>query len=746
MGEELPVLAVLVGAHDPAAGGHLAGGVATAVGLAREQLVLGPHARGAAVVDLAGEGRVVAGDEPEVLAIGVEDHRVRTVLATRSQLAQQLDLVEHAVAVPVEEAVEAVLAAERDDHVQAVVGPEQALGVPQLDRHPLDLGLPARPHGWGRHAPERAVLVAREELAAGRLAEAHPRTLAVLRHRVQQLDLEALRHGDRAGRRRGGHLAIRLGLGCSPGGDPEGPHQLRLGPVGVVEGDDLPALPVPVDAGTIAHLPVGACGHDLLAAIGQGQLEAQEGGCDAPRVGHAHAQDVRTRLQLEVTLEGLGPVAADGDRALVHEHLAGVVDGAEQGGTLDALRHDELLAHPAQLVGAGVAGEPDPLGLARSGVDGTRRLDRGRLALLDEVPNGGQEALASLVGVGGERRHDHVAEAHLHRRPLVQLQRQDAVGAGALGIEVHHLDGAGIVDPDLEARPHRAHAQLVPLLWLPVAEQAALVLNEVAAHGLTVRTQQPRLSSARHDAATVLLVEAAGPVGAVLEVGLIAVDLVLALGLAAELHARVAADELDLRDELEVARHVPRPGGPGRALARVVGRGAPHELPALETPEPGIEVPLAQRRVERPQRLLGSERGNEEEAEQQGGGSAHAPRIGAPRFRRSAERALPAAVRSASAVSERRDRGVGLAGPVGRLSSGPSRDRQTAAWQPSARATETARNIPMARPSCRPGRSSSWPPQPFSRSIQKGVLISRRRSWTRLRRAMYSRSSASLVA
>ena len=56
---------------------------------------------------------------------------MRPVLAAAVELAQQLDLVEPVVAVGVADAVEpaVVLLAAVDDHVEAVEGPEQPVGL-----------------------------------------------------------------------------------------------------------------------------------------------------------------------------------------------------------------------------------------------------------------------------------------------------------------------------------------------------------------------------------------------------------------------------------------------------------------------------------------------------------------------------------------------------------------------------------------------------------------------------------------
>ena len=94
MREDLPGLAVEVGLGDVAARREDAAGVAVGVPLPRQEVVLAPVLRHAAVLELLGRPGVVAADDVERLAIRREPHRVRAVLAAALDRLELLHLVE----------------------------------------------------------------------------------------------------------------------------------------------------------------------------------------------------------------------------------------------------------------------------------------------------------------------------------------------------------------------------------------------------------------------------------------------------------------------------------------------------------------------------------------------------------------------------------------------------------------------------------------------------------------------------
>ena len=141
-------------------------------GMPRQQVVLAPDAAARASRSSSVSLRLVAADDVERLAVGAEEDRVRAVLAAAVDLAQQLDLVEHVVAVGVADAVQPAARTCRprvDDDVQAVERPEQALGLADRRRRSsrpwCRSALP--PIGGRRDAVELAVLVGDDEPALG---------------------------------------------------------------------------------------------------------------------------------------------------------------------------------------------------------------------------------------------------------------------------------------------------------------------------------------------------------------------------------------------------------------------------------------------------------------------------------------------------------------------------------------------------------------------------------------------------
>ena len=187
--DQLPHLAIRVGARDPALGSQR---VVHETGRdAGREVVLAPVERDARGIDLRQLGRVAA-DHVERLAVRREGDRVHAVLAPALDLAEQLDLVVAVVSVGVSCAIEAVGAPLVHHHIKAIEGVKQTVGAREAhpDRLRFDRVVAAR--GRRRQAIELAVLVGRDEPALRVDAQGHPRALGLPRHRIDQVELEPL--------------------------------------------------------------------------------------------------------------------------------------------------------------------------------------------------------------------------------------------------------------------------------------------------------------------------------------------------------------------------------------------------------------------------------------------------------------------------------------------------------------------------------------------------------------------------
>ncbi len=126
---------------------------------------------------------------------------MHAVLAAAPDLAEELDLVVAVVAVGVAHAIEAVGAPLVHHRVEAVEGVEQPVDAGQVHADRLGLDRTASARGRRRHAVELAVLVRGDEPALRVGAQRHPRALGLLRHRVEQVELESLGDAHVAGSR-----------------------------------------------------------------------------------------------------------------------------------------------------------------------------------------------------------------------------------------------------------------------------------------------------------------------------------------------------------------------------------------------------------------------------------------------------------------------------------------------------------------------------------------------------------------
>ena len=96
-------------------------------------------------------------------------------------------------------------------------------------------------------------------------------------------------------------------------------------------------------------------------------------------------------------------------------------------------------------------------------------------------------------------------------------------------------------------------------------------------------------------AAPLLFVQRAGPLACRVEIGLVAADDPLAHFLAAILNAAVAADNLELGPQLEVADFALAPDEKRVPLGRLLGRRLAGDDAVLDAPEFGIAVPAVER-------------------------------------------------------------------------------------------------------------------------------------------------------
>jgi hypothetical protein len=609
--EELPVLAVAIDAADPAAGRRDADRVPVRIGALRQQHVLAPRARHARAREL-GQLRVVSADDPQPIAMRVLHDRVRAVLARAFERAQQLGLGEAPVverAGPPESGHD-VASLLRHDDVERAERVAETLRVTERERQLFDFLHDARRE---RHAIQRAVLIARDDAAA--IVEAHrdPRALRAARHGVDELRAIAVGHGELLRRRRA-HRRPRLCVVVAP----------RL----VAERCDLDrGLPrarvevalAPARDRAVAGEPLRIADDALRRAVVEREIERELDARGPAFVLHFEREHVVAFVQeaRDVDARRRRPI-------LVLEHFLAVDRERAEIVRCDDERRRLRRASERERA-------PEPRALA------VRRAFFGAGARPDPTRDVGVE-VGEPGGAHRELAQPHVADADLHRRALVQLEREDAVRRGLRRVEVVERRHRHAVDRERERRTAGDDAIGVPVVDANVLEQLRTV-GELDRRARAVGVVAQHFAAPRHHAATFLLVDAAGPVRTVLEVGLVAGDLVPADVAAAELQAGIAADELELELDFEVGDFAATPEDP-RGLRERVRRGrTTDELAVFDAPIARIAVPAVERlAVEDRSRRLGEARrretraagGAEEEAQHRRNATKRPARAGRP--------------------------------------------------------------------------------------------------------------------
>ena len=212
-GQQFPLLAVGIGGGDPSAGGHHADAEAAGIPLAGEQQVFVPirHDPAAAAgshvgvplagagtaqplrrigVDVDRQGREVAGDQIQPLAVGRDPRGVWAVVAGPLKIGQFPYVVDLVVAVGVAQPIQRAAAVVR--HIQAVESEQQPLGRGNVDFQSFDPRRLARSDRRRRDAEQPLSGFRRGDHAPlGIDRHRHPRAHLLLGHAEQPLDLKA---------------------------------------------------------------------------------------------------------------------------------------------------------------------------------------------------------------------------------------------------------------------------------------------------------------------------------------------------------------------------------------------------------------------------------------------------------------------------------------------------------------------------------------------------------------------------
>ena len=190
-----------------------------------------------------------------------------------------------------------------------------------------------------------------------------------------------------------------------------------------------------------------------------------------------------------------------------------------------------------------------------------------------------------------------VLELHLHRRPGVQLQGEDALGRPLAHLLVDRLRHQLVVDEVLKLRPLGHDPVGVPLALLDLLLEV-FGLPDRLAHGLgAVSGDRCPFATQGQDAAALLLVHDPGEFRARLEVTLVAADNGITEILAAILDAAVAAGDAVLEFEFEVIKVALPPDQERVALGRLFGRRLADDRTVLHRPELGLPLPAFERRA-----------------------------------------------------------------------------------------------------------------------------------------------------